>query len=71
MRKVLYYLMLLFFFACTIWNAISKRDSIMGTEPAANHNQTELVRMGFLHQGASLPEELRIPLAGPTRTATN
>jgi hypothetical protein len=35
MRKVLYYLMIIVFSICTIWNALSKKESILGTPPAA------------------------------------
>jgi len=31
MKRVLYYCMLGVFFVCFVWNALSKRDSIMGT----------------------------------------
>ena len=34
MKRVLYYCMLLAFFVCFIWNALSKKDSIMGTAAA-------------------------------------
>jgi hypothetical protein len=50
MRKTLYYLMLLLFFVCIVWNAVRKRDSIMGTEAAVagDGNLSELVAVGSL-----------------------
>jgi hypothetical protein len=31
MKRLLYYCMLFLFFVCFVWNALSKKDSIMGT----------------------------------------
>jgi hypothetical protein len=33
MKKVFYYLMLILFSICVVWNALRKHDSIMGVEP--------------------------------------
>jgi hypothetical protein len=32
-RKILYYLMLIVFSICTVWNALSKKASILGPTP--------------------------------------
>ncbi|HWJ02742.1 MAG TPA: hypothetical protein VNU93_03620 [Verrucomicrobiae bacterium] len=32
MRKVFYYIMLLVFSVCVVWNALRKHDSIMGVD---------------------------------------
>lgn len=46
MRKWLYYIMLFGFFVCAVWNALSKKDSIMGTgayAPESSPRNPELV----------------------------
>lgn len=38
MRKILYYLMIIVFSICTIWNALSKKESILGPAPTTVEN---------------------------------
>ena len=43
MKKLLYYCMLFLFFVCVVWNALSKRDSIMGIPAQTTDREQPIV----------------------------